>query len=205
MQCFRGTLVAFCLFVFALLPTAARGATIQWLVGNGGNGHFYDYVPGATTWGQAETKAAAMTFNGMPGYLTTITSAAENNFIIGNFNQRGFLGGSDAAVEGEWRWVVGPEAGQLFFVGQYPDPNRHTVIYSDWGGNEPNNFGTGEDYLEFDPARGGEWNDAAGAPHLYDGYYVEFSAVPEPSSFVLGIVGLAGLGFATLRKKFRLA
>ena len=33
----------------------------------------------------------------------------------------------------------------------------------------------------------------------------EHASVPEPSTFVLGIAGLAGLGFVTLRKKFRRA
>ncbi len=179
--------------LFLLLPAVARGAFLQWTVTNGGNDHYYTYVDMPTTWQQAAELAAAITFYGQPGYLATITSEGENNFIIDNFDQRGWLGGSDAAVEGEWRWVVGPEAGELFFVGQYPDPLRHTLIYSDWGGNEPNDYDNtqfgfpypGEDYLQFDPARGGEWNDSPGDPQIYDGFYVEFSAIPEPASLLL--------------------
>jgi hypothetical protein len=145
----------------------------------------------------------------MSGYLATVTSAAENNFLIANFNLRGFLGGSDAEVEGDWRWVVGPEAGQLFFQGEYPDPNRETLIYSDWGGNEPNDFDNrpfgfpyaGEDYLQFDPERGSEWNDVPGDPYMSDGYYVEFSAIPEPSAFALaGIAAIALLTYAARRR-----
>jgi len=128
-------------FVFALLlPAVACGTSIEWPVSSGGNGHFYDFVRGSITWSEAVAKAASLVHDGQTGYLATITSEGENNFIINHFNERGWLGGSDAAVEGEWRWVVGPEAGQLFFQGEYPDPNRHTLIYSDWGDNEPNDF-----------------------------------------------------------------
>ncbi|REK17729.1 MAG: hypothetical protein DWQ37_05670 [Planctomycetota bacterium] len=196
-----------CLFVLALFLTAgARGATIEWLVANGGNGHFYNWVGIESTWQEAFDMAASMTHNGMPGYLATITSEAENNFIIGNFNQRGWLAGSDAAVEGEWRWVAGPETGELFFVGEYPDPNRQTLIYADWGGNEPNDYDNtqfgfpypGEDYLQFDPARGGEWNDSPGAPQTDAGFYVEFGPiVPEPASLLMmGQAGLIALALA---------
>lgn len=59
---------------------------------------------------------------GLQGYLATITSAAEQTFIQSSFpfmvgfgaTGNAWLGGSDAAVEGEWRWLDGPEGGQLF-------------------------------------------------------------------------------------------
>jgi len=194
----------------ACLPAVALATPLQWTVASGGNGHFYDYVAASLTWDQAQAAAAATTFNGMQGYLATITSAGENNFIINNFNHMGFLGGSDAAVEGEWRWVVGPEAGLLFFIGEYPDPNRHTIIYADWGSNEPNDFDNtrygfpypGEDYLNFNSARGGEWNDVPGAPYASQGYYVEFGpAVPEPSTLLLvGEAALFALAIALRRR-----
>ena len=51
---------------------------------------------------------------GRPGHLATITLAAENSFILAQFalaSSEAWIGASDAAVEGQWRWVVGPEAG----------------------------------------------------------------------------------------------
>ena len=163
-----------CIVFACLCPGVAYAAPIQWTTAAGGNGHYYDFIPTQISWTDAEAAVSALSFDGLPGYLATITTAAENNFITANFNQLGWLGGSDAAVEGDWRWVGGPEAGQLFFVGQYPDPNRQTIIYSDWGSNEPNNFDNtpygfpypGEDYLEFDPRPGGKWNDAP-APRFF--------------------------------------
>lgn len=203
------SIIRSCFVLALLLPTVSRGAILEWPVSSGGNGHFYTYVNTRTSWDQAETMAASMFHSGAQGYLATITSAAENNFIINNFNLMGFLGGSDAAVEGEWRWVTGPEAGLLFFVGEYPDPNRHTIIFSDWGSNEPNDFDNrpfgfpyaGEDYLQFDPRVGGEWNDVPGAPYNSPGFYVEFGpAVPEPASVLLLVEG-GLIGVLLVRRK----
>jgi hypothetical protein len=197
-----------CFVLAVLLPTVARAAIFEWSVASGGNGHFYNYVATSSTWDQAAALAASLTHNGQPGYLATITSAGENNVIINNFNLLGWLGGNDAAVEGEWRWVVGPEVGQLFFVGEYPDPSRHTLIYSDWGSNEPNDFDNtpfgfpyaGEDYLQFDPPRGGEWNDVPGAPFTSNGFYVEFPA-PEPATITMASIAGALLAVLRLRRR----
>jgi hypothetical protein len=159
-----------------------------------------------------------MTYNGLQGYLATITSEGENNFIIDNFSEYGFLGGSDAEVEGDWRWVVGAEAGQLFFRGEYPDPNRQTFIYSAWGSNEPNDYDNtvhgfpypGEDYLMIDPDFP-EWNDVPGAPYTFPerpghpggGFYVEFggAVIPEPCTFI--IWSLLALFAVTLARLLR--
>ena len=64
-----------------------------------------------------------MKYHGLQGYLATITSAEENAFIQSKTNGVGWIGASDHAVEGEWRWVTGPEGleeggkGRLFFRG----------------------------------------------------------------------------------------
>ncbi len=66
------------------------------------------------TWDQAEAWAEASTFAGRPGYLATITSAAEMNWMNDQFWITGagtLLGALGDPTNGEWRWVVGPEAG----------------------------------------------------------------------------------------------
>jgi len=50
-----------------------------------------------------------MMYYGLRGYLATITSQVENDFIKGKTKGVGWIGASDAAVEGDWRWVTGPE------------------------------------------------------------------------------------------------
>jgi len=66
---------------------------IQW---TSGNGHYYQLFPRLT--GFTEAQAAAI---GMGGYLATVTSAAENNFIATNFLATGtplWLGGFQSAA-----------------------------------------------------------------------------------------------------------
>lgn len=92
---------------------------------NPANGHSYQvvwYTGGSSTdrsFATALAAAAASTHNGVPGHLVTITSPAEQLFLEVTFPAtilgEGWIGASDAAVEGEWRWITGPEAGQLFW------------------------------------------------------------------------------------------
>ena len=86
--------------------------------------HYYRFVsnPGKS-WTAARDEAAATKYYGLQGYLATITSLAENNFIQTKTKGVGWIGASDAAVEGDWRWVTGPEGledsgqGRLFWRG----------------------------------------------------------------------------------------
>lgn len=95
---------------------------------------------------------------GVTGHLANITSQLENDFVNALAPGNAWLGGSDAAVEGEWRWVSGPEAGQQFWQGAV---GGSTVggSYARWGGGEPNNSGN-EDFVHMRPD--GFWNDQPG-------------------------------------------
>jgi hypothetical protein len=85
------------------------------------NGHFYEFVSQfGIRWDSAQTTAAAQTLHGLQGYLATIASQAENDFIFQKLQGNGWIGASDAAAEGEWRWVSGPESGTLFCTGNSP-------------------------------------------------------------------------------------
>lgn len=86
-------------------------------------GSYYQYVSTSLTWDDARAAAAASTLNGMTGYLATVTSAGEFDFIKAKAGaSQIWLGGTDAAVEGEWRWIDDPgvpvdEAGVQFWQG----------------------------------------------------------------------------------------
>lgn len=159
-------------------------------------GHYYRFVPTApeTTWIEARDAAAAMTFTVAPGivlqgYLATITSQIEDNFLHNYFDafENVWVGGSDAVVEGEWRWVTGPQGlmdngkGLLFWLGA---ANGAPSGYTDWIAGEPNSVGD-EDYLDWnhdDPAGDIGWNDSPLQPypsrpaHDIAGYIVEYGS-----------------------------
>ena len=130
------------------------------------DGHFYEYVNASVTWSEAKIAASAKTYYGLQGYLATVTSVTENSFILSKISNMIWLGGSDAASEGTWLWVTGPE-------------NGAPCNYVNWSVSEPNNggtTGTDEDYLMmYSSNYPGEWND------IYDtktyGYVVEYGGM----------------------------
>ena len=120
------------------------------------NGHSYYRSTGSMTW----TSAKQACIN-MGGHLVTITSAAENNFVFNTWPS-GWIGFTDEAVEGQWRWVTG-----------------ESVTYTNWNGGEPNNANN-EDYAQF--VSGGRWNDL---PNVSLPYVLEFDYIVTTSQWVL--------------------
>ncbi len=110
--------------------------------------HFYRFISyQGLAWTSAKAAAAspAMNYHGLQGYLATITSTAENAFIQLKTKGVGWIGATDQAVEGDWRWVTGPEGledggqGRLFWRGTGYQAKTNPVIYGpvkDAGGNE---------------------------------------------------------------------
>ena len=73
--------ILFCLLVL-LLATQVYADPVQWLEEAGGNGHYYEYIsePGVS-FGHALGQAMDMWWEGWQGYMVTITSQEENDFI----------------------------------------------------------------------------------------------------------------------------
>ncbi len=151
---------------------------------NPGNGHYYAYIESQNvTWTAACRMAGKLQFQGMTGYLATITSEPENAFLLRQWRSRphAWIGASDAEQEGAWRWVTGPEIGRLFWDGAAEGNQRG---FSDWRSQEPNNrFPSSqdppdEDFAVFNYEKSG-WNDLPNDPHKTvfrpHAYLVEFS------------------------------
>ncbi|MFK5880293.1 MAG: hypothetical protein QM478_12460, partial [Flavobacteriaceae bacterium] len=148
--------------------------------------HYYEYVPDiGITWTAAKAAAEARTYFGLQGYLATLETADEAQLSGEQAEGAGWIGGSDVANEGEWKWVTGPNPGTVFWNGL---SNGSTPNFAFWNTGEPNQAGD-EDYAHITaPSVGipGAWNDLTntGAPsgdYQPKGYVVEYGgSVGDP-------------------------
>jgi len=143
-------------------------------------GSYYEYIPTYTTWDAAKAAAYAMSHEGLPGRLATITSAAEQAFVsqLVPGGSLVMLGASDAAVEGTWVWETGPERGQVF----WRDGAAVGGAYAAWRPGEPNAFFPDEDHLTL---YRGQWNDSAANGFLHGGYVVEYRSELHAFDFAM--------------------
>lgn len=168
------------------LTGPAVSAPVEWKVADGGNGHFYELLA-HSSFGWDDARSLALSLG---GYLATVTSIEEMAFLDGvnDLNVIAFLGGSDEAVEGTWRWMDGPEAGAAF-------------TYTNWNPGEPNNLGN-EDYLM---AYGyNTWNDVPlgfGASFSLVEYDSLSADVPLPAAAPLLLAGLGLIAAAGRRRR----
>ena len=161
-----------CGLIFLVLQGNAQ--IVHWPISQGGNDHYYEAVgvPGGVTWSQG---SLAATNRG--GYLATITSAAENDFVFAlaadrtnlwNTTYGPWLGGFQPAGSpepaGGWAWVTG-----------------EPFVFQNWAALQPNNSGGNEDRIQL----GGSatiqntWNDLAqNATNYARGYVVEYPKHP---------------------------
>jgi gliding motility-associated-like protein len=153
--------------------------------------HYYEYVPqSGITWQQAKIAAESREYYTLQGYLATVTSTDEAQLTGEQAPGAGWIGGSDAAVEGTWRWVTGPENGKSFWIGGTNGTTIGTDIpYANWNVGEPNDFPDAnipgqENYahVTFGVGRKGSWNDLpnGGSTGNYypQGYLVEYGGMP---------------------------
>jgi len=156
--------------------------------------HFYRFVKNrGIKWTDARNQADTMNYYGLKGYLATITSKNENDFIWTKIDGIGWIGANDSLSEGTWKWVAGPEKGTVFWQGNY-NGSPVNGEYSFWNTGEPNNvqksWGDDEDYAHINSNPNTipkSWNDLPneGDKHNPDGYYF-------PQGFIVEFGGMEG-------------
>ena len=158
------------------------------------NGHFYRPMswPSSGYSGTSPTiytnllsLATTQTFKGQTGYLVTITSQDEQNFVQSNVPGSNILIAlSDRNQEGVWKWDAGPESGTTIKTSN--SGGNVSGQYNNWCGGEPNNWGSGEDYAVTKWGGGNCWNDfgppASSFPGSISGYVVEFGTWSDPAN-----------------------
>jgi hypothetical protein len=167
------------------------------------NGHFYVRSSTYTNWTDTKNAASETVYYGRKGYLTTITSKDENNFVWTMTGYRfNWLGASDNytdinaalnrtvyanqnASDGNFHWLTGPEVGMPVSTGNSwnSGPNAVNNSYFNWESTEPNDYPNlnsstngEEDYvILYDYS--GEWNDIYNA-YTAEGIY-EYGDMPQ--------------------------
>jgi hypothetical protein len=140
----------------------SSGSPIQWPISSGGNGHYYQLVSTSNQINWTDARDAAIQKG---GYLATITSTAENDFVnsLGTTDHR-WIGGSRPDPSSAWTWVTG----ELF-------------SYANWGPGQPDNQGADgpENYLEI-MGTTTLWNDFSntGSGQSIHAYVVEYDTLP---------------------------
>ncbi|MBT5855124.1 hypothetical protein HOH87_00625 [bacterium] len=148
---------------------------------NPDNGHFYEVIDKgeSISWTDANTESARHYYFGIQGYLATIRSEPENAVIKNILSTTAWMGASDVAVEGVWRWATGPETGAHFFGAAITGNCRNNLggvvdgYYINWSGGEPNSCN--EDHATITSQ--GSWNDVRDDAGQVDSYVVEYGGM----------------------------
>ncbi len=177
---------------FLMVLCLGRGWSDSPVLRWSGNGHYYQLVDSWLSWTDAKADAEAR-----GGYLVTITSDQEQQFIVREF--------------------VKPRSGKLWWIGLYQDeapypgawaPDEHwhwvsgePVVYTHWreaGPKEPNDSPSPqednqENYGHLNDDDTGSWNDLRVSWYVHIFYIVEWNSDPlSPAPPTLSWAGIPG-------------
>lgn len=161
--------IAHAVVIFTIAATANADTT---KITNPLNNHAYQRFDTKKAWTNARLSCESQ-----GGYLATITSQSENDWIVKELITTAkassiWIGGTDAAAEGNWKWRNGEEWG-----------------YTNWHTGEPNNAGNENVLTIYAPY--GTWNDW-GAKNSRGtlnraAYICEWSPYPVASGTIHGL------------------
>lgn len=147
------TLIQAAAVTLCAASAAPAQQAVQWRVADGGNGHWYRLSSDVCGWSEARNRAERA-----GGHLATITSAAENAFIVGLGGSRTWIGAYQepgACEPGCFSWVTGEPWG-----------------YERWMAGQPDGFAGSENYVEI--RSNTQWNDLNA--NWQFAYFVEWSS-----------------------------
>jgi len=214
----RLSLGLFALFAFWVWTTAQVLATpVQWDV----NGHWYEVI---RTWETPDLPNSGVTWDVaadyatlLGGYLVTITSAEENDFVYSLLEDTdewiwlgGYQSSTATAPDEGWQWVTG-EPWTFTNWAVYNERDPYGNLY-----HEPNDQDNDADWTYFEnhaedylmmfnivardgSEQRGTWNDTDNSPKAV--FIVEYNTnpsgggvpVPEPTTMLLVGLGMGGV------------
>ena len=175
--CLKITGCAALLFSFAYAAPAQ--SWVQWDTASGGNGHWYKAVvnTNALNWPQVDQLA-----RNEGGYLATINSAAENNFVFGLINSPEFFQGNGGNGSGPAIGGYQPDGAPDAATG-WSWETGEAWSYTNWAPGQPDS--SGETRAEFWSGSQGmplpTWNNLSPDDNNLGGYVIERDDRPAPA------------------------
>lgn len=188
---------------------------VQWEAANGGNDHWYAVLAEDLYWSDAYSVSRTMEQDGEWGYLATITSQAENDFIFEHVTtgltnpsilDEYFLGGY---YDEGWSWITDEEFDWTNWAPGEPNHQIDEPAVTMWGEGTTHplrvpSMWNDEDAEVFTFWSIVEWGGPTGSVPTTPPGPPYATVVPEPGSLLLfGLGCLAAGGYRTLRKKKR--
>jgi len=166
---------ALALLIGTCFAFAAWAEPVEWAVADGGNGHYYEAIYWPLSWEGARDEATSMEWAEVNGYLATITSAEENQFVLDA------LGGCPAFWLGAYQTPGGqePDGGWTWISGE-------AWGWTNWHEWEPNDDGDEKYLMTIWWDLSNQWNDEESNPYDLQGFLVEFDpdqTATHPASF----------------------
>ena len=165
--------------ILLLTPALTHAQFTNWPVAAGGNGHYYEAVlaPGIT-WSNANLAAS-----NRGGYLVTITSSNENNFVFGYVKADVDLWHQSSTGNwwGPWLGAFQPQ-GSSEPGGGWQWVSSEAFSYTNWTSGQPNNSGGSENRIQFGGQKtlAGTWNDVNEASTAnMRSYIIEYDVKPN--------------------------
>jgi hypothetical protein len=192
--------ISSCLLTGIGLAATLNASQFFWDPVSGGNGHYYEPVPysAGLSWNEAKLEAESR-----GGYLATITSDAENQFVFSLINSPEYW-----AFRYDYNTSSGPLIGG-FQLNKHNEPSGNfgwvtgeSFSFVSFAVGQPDNLSNDEEYVGYFTFSAGTpsatWNDFN--QWYTSSYIIEYNQVPESSNVAAAIACTGLLGYTVYRR-----